>query len=259
MHSKVTLVFLLTTLMLTFALTLHAMPKEGCGAGTCNSCHPITLEEANTLLKDVGEVKEIKPSQVNGLWEVTIERDGQKGVAFLDYGKKHVVAGPIYTLAQIAAASAPQPVKKISADVTIPLENSLIMGNPKGSKRLIVFTDPECPFCDKLHKELVKLVALEPELVVYIKLFPLKMHPKAYDKSRVILGEKSLKLLEKSFAKESLPEPSAKHPAKPIDDTMALAEKLNINATPTIIMPDGQMVEGSRDAETLRKLLNGTK
>lgn len=259
MHAKMTRFFLLTAILLAYALPLHAMPKEGCGAGTCSSCHAVTLEEANALLKDVGVVKQIKPAQVNGLWEVTIERDGQQGVAFMDYGKKHVVAGPIYSLAQIAAASALQPTKKVAADVTIPLENSLIMGNPKGSKRLIVFTDPECPFCDKLHKELVKLLALEPELTVYIKLFPLKMHPKAYDKSRVILGEKSLALLEKSFAKEKLPEPTAKHPAKPVDDTMALADTLKINATPTIIMPDGSVIEGSRDAETLRKMLNGSK
>jgi thiol:disulfide interchange protein DsbC len=222
----------------------------------------MTLEEANTLLKTVGEVKGVKPAQVRGLWEVTLERDGQQGVAFMDYGKKHILAGPIYTISQVVAAqnAPPKPAKPQKVDLaTIPLENSLIMGNPKGSKRLIVFTDPECPFCLKLHEELKKAMAKDPEIVAYIKLFPLKMHPKAHDKSRVILAEKSLDLLDKSFAKQALPEPTAKQPAKPIDDTIALAESLKIDSTPTIIFPDGRMVEGWRDAETLRAMLAGEK
>jgi thiol:disulfide interchange protein DsbC len=250
--------FLVVVLLLACAAPLHAMSQNGCG-GSCNSCHSVSIDEANTLLKDVGVVKGIKPAQINGLWEITIERDGRQGVAFMDYGKKHLLAGPIYQIAQIAAQAAPKPPKQVATDTVIPLENSLVMGNPKGSKRLIVFTDPECPFCDKLHGELKKLVALEPDLVIYIKLFPLKMHPKAHDKARVILARNSLELLEKSFAKEKLPEPTTKEPAKPVDDTIALGERLKIDATPTIILPDGKMIEGWRDAEALRAILNGTK
>lgn len=252
---KVVLVFVAVTL---YALTASAMPQEGCG-GSCKDCHSVTLEEANTLLKEVGTVKDIKPAAVNGLWEVSIERDGNQGVAYMDYGKKHLLAGPIYNIAQIVAAP-PRPPKPAKIDTSsIPLDNSLMMGNPKGSKRLIVFTDPECPFCDKLHKELKKLVEADPEVVIYIKLFPLKMHPKAYDKARVILGENSLALLEQSFAKKPLPAPGPNHPAKPIDDTMALANSLSIDATPTMIFSDGTIVEGSRDMETIRKMLDGIK
>jgi thiol:disulfide interchange protein DsbC len=258
MRQTVTMILLLTALLLAYALPLHAMAQNGCG-GSCNTCHSVSIEEANALLKDVGAVKEIKAAPINGLWEVTIEREGRQGVAYMDFGKKHLLAGPIYAIATIAAQSAPPPPKKTKVDIAIPLEHSLVMGNPKGSKRLIVFTDPECPFCDKLHGELKKLIALEPELVVYIKLYPLKMHPKAHDKARVILAQNSLAMLEKSFAKEKLPEATDKQPAKPVDDTIALAGSLGIDATPTIIFPDGQMVEGWRDAETLGKMLNMNK
>ena len=103
--------------------------------------------------------------------------------------------------------------------------------------------------------ELKKLVALEPDLVVYIKLFPLKMHPHAYDKARVILGEKSLMLLEKSFAGEALPAPKARDAKKAVDDTMRFAESVGINATPTLVLPDGRILPGLQDAEAMRKLL----
>lgn len=238
--------------------------SEGC-SGDCKKCHTLTMQEAGKLLKDVGEVKEIKMAPVNGLWEVTLERDGNRGVAYMDYGKKFILPGPIFPLtAEAAAKMGQQPVKQTPKPAKfdlskIPLDHSLVMGNPKGKKKLIVFTDPECPFCAKLHGELKKLVAQEHDLVIYIKLFPLKMHPKAHDKARVILAEKSLELLDKSFAKEALPEPTAKHPAKPVDDIIALALSLGIDSTPTIIFQDGSYVEGSRDVAALKKLLDEKK
>ena len=127
--------------------------------------------------------------------------------------------------------------------------------NPKGKKRLFVFTDPECPFCAKMHVELKKLTALEPDLAIFIKLYPLKMHPNAYDKSRVILNRKSLALLEKSFAGEKLPAPGARDAKKPVDDTMRFAESAGINSTPTLVLPDGRILPGFKDAAAMRKLL----
>jgi len=229
---------------------------QGCG-GECASCHAITLQEANTLLKDVGTVKAVQPAAVRGLYEVTLERDGKTGVAYLDYGKKHLIGGQIYQLASNQVAAAPVAAKQPERidPATLQTEHALVMGNAKGKKRLFVFTDPECPFCAKMHGELKKLVALEPELAIYIKMFPLKMHPHAYDKARVILGQKSLKLLEKSFAGEALPAPGARDAKEPVDETMRFAGSVGINSTPTLVLPDGRIVPGYRDAKSMQELL----
>ena len=106
-----------------------------------------------------------------------------------------------------------------------------------------------------MHVELKKLVALEPDLAIYIKLFPLKMHPHAYDKARVIIAAKSLSLLEKSFAGGKLPNPGAKDAKKPVDDTMHFADSVGINSTPTLVLPDGRILPGTKAAEEMRKLL----
>jgi thiol:disulfide interchange protein DsbC len=129
------------------------------------------------------------------------------------------------------------------------------MGNPSGKKRLFVFTDPDCSFCAKLHGELKKLVAMEPELVIYIKMFPLKMHPQAYDKARVLLGSKSLEMLEKAFAHGELPQPGDNYPKEPVDETIKLGESLGINGTPALILPDGRVIAGAREAGVIRELL----
>jgi thiol:disulfide interchange protein DsbC len=248
---------LLALSILAFAPPSLAMSTvQGCG-GECASCHAITLKEANDILKDIGTVKAVKPAPVRGLYELTLEKGGQTGVAYLDYGKKHLIGGQIYDIAARQVVATPAPTQRLERldPATLKSEQSLVMGNPKGKKRLFVFTDPECPFCAKLHGELKKLVALEPELAVFIKLYPLKMHPKAYDKARVILGQNSLTLLERSFAGQALPAPGAKDAKKPVDETMRFAESVGISATPTLVLPDGRILPGFRDAEAMRKLL----
>ena len=244
----------LSTLVL--AAPVFAMSADGCG-GECSKCHAITVQEAKGLLKDIGTVTAVKPAAVRGLYEITLEKDGKTGLAYLDYGKKHLMGGQIYDLASNKVVGAPAATKRLERldPATLKTDAAVVMGNPKGKKRLFVFTDPECPFCAKLHGELKKLVALEPDLAVFIKLYPLKMHPKAYDKARVILGEKSLALLEKSFAGEALPAPKAKDAKKPVDDTMRFAESAGIDATPTLVLPDGRIMSGYRDAKSMQELL----
>jgi thiol:disulfide interchange protein DsbC len=241
---------------LTVAAPVFAMSGDGCG-GDCASCHSITVQEAGALLKEIGVVKSVKPAPVRGLYEVTIEQEGRTGLAYMDYGKKHIIAGQVFDIASRQAIGAPGPAKRADRldPATLKTEHSLVMGNPKGKKKLFVFTDPECPFCSKAHAELKKLAALEPDLAIYIKLYPLKMHPKAYDKARVILGAGSLDLLEKSFAGQALPAPREKDSKKPVDDTIRFAEAAGINSTPTLVLPDGRILPGYKDAKAMRELL----
>lgn len=226
----------------------------------CVSCHSLTKEEAGTIFKGLGEVKSVKMSPVKGLFEVTVQQGNRQAVAYLDFGKKLLVPGPIFDITTKTSLT-PPPVelpKILSKDelAEIPLTNSIVMGNPNGKKSLIVFTDPVCPFCVRLHGELKKLVVLEPDLAIYIKMFPLKMHPDAYDKARVILGSRSLEMLEKAFAKETLPAPGSKDPKEPVDETLKVGESLGIDGTPAMIFPNGRLVAGARSATDIKKLLD---
>jgi thiol:disulfide interchange protein DsbC len=258
------IVFLLL-LSLPFAGGALAMPpQEGCG-GACNKCHSLTVEEANTILTGLGvEVKGVTPAAVNCLWELAVEQAGKQGLAYIDYGKKHLIPGPIFDIASKApvgaAVNLPPPPASVKVE-TIPLADSIVMGNPKGKKRLFVFTDPDCPYCAKIHGELKKLAAMEPDLAIYIKMFPLKMHPDAYNKARVILGArgKSMEMLDKAFSGQKLPQPGAKDAKKPVDDTIKFAESIGINSTPTLVLPDGRIMPGFLEAAVVKELMAGEK
>ncbi|MEI6206242.1 MAG: DsbC family protein [Desulfuromonadales bacterium] len=241
-----------------------AMAKEGCG-GVCSTCHSLTEKEATELIKKTGAaVSSVKQSPAKGLFELLVEKDGQKGILLMDYGKKHLIQGMVVDIEKLQPVVAhqqsfpPQPAPQTSLDVNaIPAAHAVIMGNPKGSKKLYVFTDPDCPYCRKGHVELKKLAAIAPDVAIHIMLLPLPMHPAAYDKSRIILETKSLDLLDKAFDGKDVPKPASENSKKAVDEIIKFANANGISGTPTMVMPDGKIEVGMRDAETVKKMLEG--
>jgi thiol:disulfide interchange protein DsbC len=255
--------YIITLLVgLLICTSAHAKPLGNCGSN-CIECHSLTPAEAMTILKNLGDVKSVQMSPVKGLWELTVERDGRQALVFMDFAKKHLLAGPLFEISAVSQLSTPplQKTEDRKVDISsIPLADSIVMGSPMGRNRLFVFTDPDCPFCARQHDELKKLVAMDKSVAVYIKMFPLRLHPSAYDKARVILGSNSLEMLDRAFRGEKLPEPGIKDAQEPVDRTLLVAESLGIKGTPALVLPDGRVSTGFRDAREIQKtFLSGTQ
>lgn len=241
----------------------YAMAKEGCG-GACATCHTLNEKEASELLKKLGTtVTSVKQSPSRGLFELLVEKDGQKGILLMDYAKKHLIQGMVIDIDKLQPVSSHEQnltQKKeptVVDTATIPLTNSVVIGNPKGSKKLFVFTDPDCPYCRKGHLELKKLAEIAPDVAIHIMLFPLPMHPAAYDKARAIIESKSTALLNKAFDGKDIPKPTLESSKKAVDEIVKFGNDHGISGTPTMILPDGTVQIGMRDAETMKKMLEG--
>jgi thiol:disulfide interchange protein DsbC len=243
---------------------MDAMTKEGCASHDCVSCHNLNEKDAGDLLKKIGvTVKSVKQSPSKGLYEVLVEKENKQGVIFIDYGKKHLMQGMIVNLESLQPVSAhaqdmPQQKQVTSVDVSkIPVDKAVTMGNPKGTKKLYVFTDPDCPYCRKGHEELKKLAKIAPDVAIHVMLFPLAMHPAAYDKCRTVFETKSSELLDKAFEGKEVPKPGKDSSKAAIDEIIKFATANGINGTPTLVLPDGKIEVGIRDAETMKKMLDG--
>ena len=117
---------------------------------------------------------------------------------------------------------------------------------------MIVFTDPECPYCKKLHIELQEVVKADPSIAFLIKLMPLKMHPNAYGLSKTILcSANPLSVLEAVFA--GAPVAPSACPTTKVDETLATAQQLGVTSTPTLILSDGTILPGYKKAPDLLK------
>ncbi len=84
-------------------------------------------------------------------------------------------------------------------------------------------------------------------------MFPLPMHKGADEKAKAIICEKSLKLLEDSFEGKELP--AAKCDTKVVDENLKLGQKLGINGTPALILSDGRVIAGYKDAKSIISLV----
>lgn len=129
------------------------------------------------------------------------------------------------------------------------LTKTIRIGN--GSKKMVVFSDPDCPFCQKLEQELVKLTGV----TVYVAPFPLvSLHPNAAAIAERIWCSRDQGRAWRDYLLRHK-EPMQASCVNPIGTWQALAQKYQINSTPTMVLEDGRMISGAMSAERIQELL----
>lgn len=228
----------------------------GCAAGDCRDCHSLERKEAAKLLKvPEKDILNLTLSEVPGLWEVEIVQKGKTFPLLIDFSKEFLVQGKASRIAPPKDPKKVTPPPKVINTSQIPLDDALLVGKPGATRKIIVFDDPECQYCAALQKEMQTVVKNNPDVAFLIKMFPLtKIHPTAYEKARAIVCAKSVSMLEDSLAGKPLPPPLCD--TDQVKRSMELGRSLGITSTPTMIMPDGRVIPGSRPAEDIIKLLN---
>jgi thiol:disulfide interchange protein DsbC len=259
-------VFILVAVLFIFATCCIALSrdKHDKKAHDCANCHTLKNDEAAAVLKNmVPDVKilNISQSPVKGFWEVFLQSKGRQGLLYIDYSKKVFFSGAMFDIASqnnltktSAETLSRQHADLLKIDVSkIPLEDALVLGDKKAKYRIIVFSDPDCPYCGKLHEELKKVLEKRKDIVFFIKLYPLPMHPDAYWKSKSIVCKQSMQMLEDNFAHKKMEKVECA--TKTIDANIRLAGELGINGTPAMVLPGGNLVSGYREAGELIGLI----
>ncbi len=100
-----------------------------------------------------------------------------------------------------------------------------------------------------------KVIKEKKDIVFYILLYPLSFHKDAYWKSKSIMCNRSLKMLEDAFAKKEIPKLECD--SKEIDSNIKVAEALGISGTPALVLPDGRVHTGMMPARQLIDFING--
>jgi thiol:disulfide interchange protein DsbC len=113
----------------------------------CLKCHQATNEEVLNLLKasfpDI-KVLDVRPAQVKGLTEVTVEAQGQKGILYIDSSRKYLISGSILDVKTKTNFTQQRYNEINKVDIsTIPLDDALVMGDKDAKYRVIVLDDPD--------------------------------------------------------------------------------------------------------------------
>jgi thiol:disulfide interchange protein DsbC len=250
-------------ILLAFATGASAFQKggEGCGMGECRDCHSLTAKEVTGILGNlVDNVMKVEESPIGGLWVVDIEKQGKKFPIYIDYSKKFLISGQVVRLATKEDITGTRFAALNETTVKpgeIPLEDSIVLGNPAAKRKVIVFSDPDCHFCGKLHHELKTVVEKAPDVAFFIKLYSRNNNPESSAKAKAVICSKSLAMMDDAYAGKKVPPPDCE--TKAVENNYNLAQKLGIRGTPTLILPDGKVVNGYRPADALLQLLSDRK
>jgi thiol:disulfide interchange protein DsbC len=218
----------------------------------------------------------VQPTPWAGVFEVQMGAT----LAYADATGRHFLFGHLYDMQSQTDLTAQRKDVLSRVDVaTLPLADAMTEVRGSGKRQLIIFSDPDCPFCRRLEADLQGLT----DVTIHTFLMPLaSLHPQARAKAVAVwcapdrlAAWKALMLRGVDPGRDAelnpelnpganpganlvansgtKPDPSSQPPAAacdhPVDRNVALADKLGIHGTPTLVAGDGRLIQGAQSLE----------
>ncbi len=138
---------------------------------------------------------------------------------------------------------------------TLPLENAIKIVKGDGSRTLVLFSDPDCPFCQELEQELKDVT----NVTIYTFLYPLEsLHPQARDKANNIWCSADRASVWSNWMLNHVPANSSCDQSV-IASNIEFGMKHKIMSTPTLFFADGQRVAGTLPRDQIEAALAAAK
>jgi thiol:disulfide interchange protein DsbC len=193
--------------------------------------------------------KSVTRTPMPGVYEVVMG----KNVAYVEEGGRFFVFGHLFDMYSQTDLTAEriqaEGVGKIDFGA-LPAKDAIVVVRGDGSRKLAIFSDPDCPFCRQLETNLAGL----NDVTIYLYMFPIdQLHPQAKAKTVGVWCAKDRVRAWEDLVRRNVVLPGqCEHP---VDRNVALAESLGISGTPTIILSDGTLVPGAVSLERLEQQL----
>ena len=262
------------------------------------------IKEKLSIFGATFEVVKVENTPINNLYKVVIKSGGRYAVVYMDCKLDYAIIGSMIelsskrdltreTVAEYQLKSQEEKLEKLKQILgekkfeelkkvlgpniaqlqivdlkNIPKEGTIIYGNPNAKYTVYIISDPECPFCAKLHESIKEILAQEKDVKFEIILFPLPFHQHAKGIAENIASqsdmEKRKELLDKSFqaVKERNTSELAKltkaneKGAKILEEHKKFARTVNLRGTPMIIFPEGIAIGGAIPTNTLKQIID---
>lgn len=193
------------------------------------------------------EIRHVAKTDYLGLYEVLLDDN----LIYTDPKVAYIFVGSVYDTAtkQNLTEARSRKLNRVAID-KLPYDLAFKRVKGDGSRKLIIFSDADCPFCHRLEKDMKGL----DNVTIYTFLFPIdQLHPDAARKSKQIwCAADKVKAWDDWFASGKLPDNKGDC-GDPVAKTQALGHSLKINATPTLIFADGTMIPGALPLPQLEK------
>ena len=215
----------------------------------------VTAQEA-AIRKNLAErlpnfpkIDEITRTPVPGLWEVRIGND----VLYSDEQGNFLIQGEIIDTKTRTNLTEARLEKLTAIDfASLPLKDAIVWKQGTGERKLVQFSDPNCPYCKRFERDLTNV----KDVTVYTFLYPI-LGADSQEKARAIWCNKEPGQTWRAWMVDGSAPPRVMGncDSSAIERNVALGRKHRVNGTPAIVFANGKRVGGAINAEQVEKFL----
>jgi thiol:disulfide interchange protein DsbC len=221
--------------------------------GTAHAGEAEIRKNLGERLSDLGKIDEVSKTPMAGLYEVRVGSE----VYYADETGNFFIEGHLLDTRTRTNLTEERINKLTAIDVAaLPLKDAIVWKQGDGSRKLVVFADPNCGYCKKFEREVRQI----KDLTIYTFLYPI-LGADSSEKSRNIWCAKdpSRTWVDWMVDGKLPPKMMGDCDASALQRNAALGRKHKINGTPALVFEDGKRVPGAASMEQLEKMLVAAK
>lgn len=239
------------------ATLLATLILSGCAATGAGDVVQAPTVKAQHSSKEVEEtirnkypktaVRSVSETPLMGIYEVVMGDN----FAYTDENARYFLFGHLFDMQTQQDLTAMKKVEgKKSEFPSNFLSNAIKTVHGNGSRAIAYFTDPNCPYCREIEKELQKL----DNVTIFTFLYPILGQESKIKATAIWCSQDKVQAWNDFMQSRKLPQ--LKSCDNPMDMNITLGAKLGVNGTPALISRDGRVLTGANSAMRIEQWLN---
>ena len=194
------------------------------------------------------KIDEITKTPMDGLYEIRI--NGTE-IYYTDAQANYLVQGSLFDTRQKRNLTEER-IEKLTAISfdSLPMKDAFTIVRGNGKRKVAVFADPNCGFCKRFERDLLKI----DNVTVYLFLYPI-LGADSTEKSKNIWCAKDKAKVWNDWMFNGTVPAGASCDTAALTRNVEFGQKQRITGTPTVFFSDGKRVPGAISAEQIEKNL----
>ena len=200
-------------------------------------------------LPDFPKIDEVTKTAIPGIYELRIGTD----VLYTDEQGTHLFEGQLIDTKTRRNLTQARIDKLTEIDVaSLPLKDAIVWKQGNGSRKLVVFADPNCGYCKRFERDLNAV----KDVTVYTFLYPI-LGGDSPEKAKNIWCAKDNTKTWRDWMLDGTAPPKVMGQCDvgALQRNAEMGRKYRINGTPAIVFEDGKRIPGAVGTEAIEKQL----
>jgi thiol:disulfide interchange protein DsbC len=199
-------------------------------------------------LPQLPAINEVNKTPIPGIYELRVN---DNEIYYTDAKGDYLIQGNLIDVRQKRNLTEERVDKLMALDFSaLPLKDAFTVVRGNGTRKLAIFSDPNCGYCKRIERDLAKL----DNVTIHVFLYPV-LGPGSTEKAKLVWcsKERSQAWLD-LMLKEQIPSATACDTTA-VNRNLAFGQKHKIQGTPTLFFADGSRVPGAIDLAQIEKQL----